>query len=141
MVQRLNRGSPAPMRKDRDNCSDVCTWVFLDWHPGSPGLPALPAVQGRLLTWGWEQGPAAVVFGAVSPCVAHPLWTLTPSILAGQLSGPTGACRHRGTCLNPHDLHCAQTSIWNPSPFFWRRPYCPHPSAQGHLLSVALRAR
>lgn len=132
------------------SCYEVCQWGFYEWAPACSSLPPPPVLWGGLLTWGWEQGAAAAVITAVqaaTPRVTRPLHALTPSVTAGELSGPTGICRHRGhggalgqACAPTLPLRCPERG---PEPFLvlLEAPPQPHPLTQGHLLSVALRAR
>lgn len=59
---------------------------------------------------------------------------------------PQGSVRHRrnGSALGyvcPPLSHSVLTRIQSPSPFSWRHLYYAHLFVEGHLLSVALRAR
>lgn len=104
--------------------------------PEAVGL--IPGARSRLLTWGWEQEAAAVVLGAictVSPPITHPLQVAAPTVLAEELSGPTGVCRHKG-----HGSTQGRASPPLPSPCL-DQVQSPHPLTQEHLLSVAFKAR
>lgn len=70
-VRSQDSGSPAPVREERGGCYEVCQGVSIHGHAACSGLQSLAAVPwGKLLTWGWEQGAAAVVTTAL--CTVSP---------------------------------------------------------------------